>query len=206
MYNTHGILFYISQIIINRFITLAKFGLAHSITSAICFWIHAIIQETLLTITLSEKKNYAKEPEDKFYLNPNCTKLISPEIPDYDDFESRTESFEDTEMIKSLTPYFYPFTIEFSILMTSAWILMLENIGKTHLNVHKVSTKQEQNEIYQYMSEIRVDCSNTTLGFFAGLMINVLAVISVIFFFLLKTKIGDLVLGEVSLMFFYFQK
>lgn len=107
-----------------------------------------------------------------------------------------------TEMINYTTPYLYPFSIEYNILIVGVWILIWENIGKTerHTHIPSVEVTYEEDNTKGFSSNmiIYVDCHSSNRGLFAGLLMTVATVISIILFFIFTSSQNNISLGLVS--------
>lgn len=97
-----------------------------------------------------------------------------------------------SDMINATTPYLYPFSIEFNILMVGLWILLWENIGKferhTHIPSVEVTYEEDNSKSLTSNLIIYVDCHASNRGLFAGLLMTVATVISIILFFIFSSS------------------
>jgi len=209
--------FKFSNLIINRNKLIARFGLMHCIAASLCFWIYAIMQETLQAI-------YAKKAKAAGYYNVTTTTMSPRTLLKYDDDDDddsdemfdtmkKYKSMEKadtygsaqwninfgcekstplTNMINYTTPYLYPFSIEYNILIVGVWILILENIGKIehHTHIPSVEVTYEEDDTREFTSNmiIYVDCHASNRGLFAGLLLTVSTVISIILFFIFTSS------------------
>lgn len=110
-----------------------------------------------------------------------------------------------TDMINYTTPYLYPFSIEYNILIVGVWILLWENIGKTERHTHipsvEVTYEEDNSRGFNSNMIIYVDCHSSNRGLFAGLLMTVATVISIILFFIFTASENNVDLGLVSLKF-----
>ena len=110
-----------------------------------------------------------------------------------------------TEMINYTTPYLYPFSIEYNILIVGIWILLWENIGRidrhTHIPSIEVTYEEDNSKAFTSNMIIYVDCHSSNRGLFAGLLVTVATVISIILFFIFTSNQANKDLGLVSLFF-----
>uniref|UniRef100_A0A6A7FUR1 Otopetrin-2 isoform X2 n=1 Tax=Hirondellea gigas TaxID=1518452 RepID=A0A6A7FUR1_9CRUS len=213
-----------SNLIINKRKHLSRFGLMHCIAASLCFWLYAILQETLQAIyakkTSSNPSNYTTTVSPLSLLNYKMggdDDDDSDEMDDDDDdssnyntYPSKTstewninfgceKSTELTEMINYTTPYLYPFSIEYHILIVGVWILLWENIGKTerHTHIPSIEVTYEEDNTKGFSSNmiIYVDCHSSNRGLFAGLLMTVATVISIILFFIFTSSQNNVALG-----------
>lgn len=109
------------NLIINEFRGLARFGLMHSIGTAMSFWIYTIVRETTDALYIKEhKKNGIFWIES---INETDSRESVPIIacPGPDALNTVFQNF---------SPYLYPFIIEFCILMAGIFYMMWSNISK----------------------------------------------------------------------------
>ncbi|XP_042219154.1 proton channel OtopLc-like isoform X3 [Homarus americanus] len=213
-------IFKYSNLIINRRLVLSRFGIMHCIASSLCFWIYTILQETLQAIFLkkSSEKNYSSDTTTAAQLiSGGGDEDDSDEMEDDDTQQYVGRKFtaaaasswsinygceKDTHlssMINATTPYLFPFSIEFSILMVGLWILLWENIGKfdrhTHIPSVEVTYEEDNTKTLTSNLIIYVDCHASNRGLFAGLLMTVATVISIILFFIFSASEDSKQLG-----------
>nr|CAI5842293.1 unnamed protein product [Callosobruchus analis] len=203
-------IFKYSNVIINRNVVLARFGVMHCLSSSICFWAWTIFRETLEAIANKETKNdlrSGKYPEnnsnltnEKPYALPmspydqdadpvrNTSIRRFTEICDYNDQSMRT-------IYKDFSPYLYPFSVEFSILVVGVLYMMWQNIamcnkmddqdqGEKHstrqcLTPIPIGHGETESNVVVYM-----DCHSSHRGLFGGFFVLILTIVSSILFFI----------------------
>ena len=159
-------IFKFSNVIVNRSKRLARFAFMHCITSSLCFWVSTIVSETVDSvvkdaISVGDDEDYYSyygliEPKGKSCPDPYKACVLDPNQPVKFDLDldciigvqclcTRRNNF--TSDLFDITPYFYPFSIEFSILVgkqsaikqgfvtnffvsAGVWYVMWSNIGK----------------------------------------------------------------------------
>lgn len=206
------------QLIINRRKVFARFGIMHCIASSLCFWVFTIMQETLQAIFMKSKdKSYNYSGTTEAYpkysmLNDlNDDDSIENDIVKYAPKKASASSSSWTinygcendthlsSMINATTPYLYPFSIEFNILMVGLWILLWENIGRferhTHIPSVEVTYEEDNSKSLSSNLIIYVDCHASNRGLFAGLLMTVATVISIILFFIFSASESTHALG-----------
>uniref|UniRef100_T1JKK5 Uncharacterized protein n=1 Tax=Strigamia maritima TaxID=126957 RepID=T1JKK5_STRMM len=180
------IIFKYSNVVINRFREVARFALMHIIATNLCFWVHTIIRETSESIQekvdgLNETHLVGPLSDIKFirdilqYLTDADDKCVSKEVLSHFTVEAN--------------PYLYPFTIEYSLLLVGVWFVIWNSVGTevsalqiAHMP-HRTSNTSDENENYKSNLVIHVDCHSANRGLFAGLLVLLVTVISVIIFF-----------------------
>lgn len=194
----------------------------HCIGASLCYWIYTILQETLQAIFM--KKSYANK--DNYSTDGSSTAALygstgydddSDEVDDDDSHHfsgtklSASSSAwsinygceKDTnlsDMINYTTPYLYPFSIEFYILMVGLWMFLRANIGKverhTHIPSVKVIYEGDHSKSLTSNLVIFVDCHSSNRGLFAGLFMTVITVIAIILLFILSSYEGSDEIGR----------
>ncbi|XP_064077197.1 proton channel OtopLc-like [Macrobrachium nipponense] len=182
-------IFKFSNVIINHRLYISHFGLLHCIGASLCFWVYNILQETFQSLSL-------KDPQEQ-----NSTKLVTVDYAIlHGETKDKTWNFhfacddhnQLSDTINHLTPYLFPFSIEYNILMVGFWILMLENLGRmdrhTHIPSIEVTYEDDVTNGKSLISNflIYVDCHASMRGLFAGLIVTVFATISIILFYVLS--------------------
>ncbi|XP_067122611.1 proton channel OtopLc-like [Centruroides vittatus] len=181
-------LFKYSNIVINRHKALARFGLMHVIATCLCFWFNTIVEDT--------HEYYQHKQTLKYGLRINASLLdISSEVLENTTDHEKTIFCAGKTVLSTwalqASPYLYPFTIEFNLLLAGVWIVMWQNIGletsraKPHPFHAKVSTGTDGAEDVTYHSNlvISADCHASNKGLFAGLFVLLITIVSVIIFF-----------------------
>lgn len=202
----------VPQLIINRRKVFARFGIMHCIASSLCFWVFTILQETLQAIFMKSKSkeydygtssdSYTKNALNHFDSDDSNEKDLDDAVYYAASKASASSTWSinygcenDTHlssMINATTPYLYPFSIEFNILMVGLWILLWENIGRferhTHIPSVEVTYEEDNSKSLSSNLIIYVDCHASNRGLFAGLLMTVATVISIILFFIFSAS------------------
>ncbi|VEN63546.1 unnamed protein product [Callosobruchus maculatus] len=206
-------IFKYSNVIVNKNVVLARFGVMHCLSSSICFWAWTIFRETLEAIANKESKSDLKDDKhsenkhnltsEKPYALPmspydqgaqmltqyvNTSLRRFTEICDYNDQSMRT-------IYKDFSPYLYPFSVEFSILVVGVLYMMWQNIAMC-----KKMDDQDQNEKHSTRQcrtplpighgetesnvVVYMDCHSSHRGLFGGFFVLILTIVSSILFFI----------------------
>ncbi|XP_066948299.1 proton channel OtopLc-like [Macrobrachium rosenbergii] len=183
--------FKFSNLIINKRIILSKFGIMHCTGSGICYWIYMIVQETLASLL---KKTMASESSSVTTVsyndtNPLDTVSVKQTNGTYAVGALYTGCKQTTQISTIITdsaPYLYPFSIEFNLLMVGFWILLWENHGKIekHHRLPSIEVVYEEDNSRDLASNlvIYVDCHASSRGLFTGLLMSIVAIISIILY------------------------
>ncbi|CAK1551731.1 unnamed protein product [Leptosia nina] len=181
---------------------LAYFGFMHMIGSSLCFWIFNIVRETILALTIYAQKKYGN--------NTNVEEVEDIEVAiarfDLSDLyrQNCTGSDVMTTIISNLSPYLYPFGVEFNILIVAVYYIIWSNIGNCEnvdaadgssslddtQTICKIPTAHEDND-YTSNIVIYADCHASNKGLFLGLILTVIIVGNLIIGFVLGNLGND---------------
>ncbi|XP_013185850.2 proton channel OtopLc [Amyelois transitella] len=182
-------IFKYSNVIILRAQGLAHFAFMHMIGSSLCFWISAIVRETVLGLV-----NYANSRNESHYETTNADGTVSVEpasrFIDIDSLsnENCTNSPALTTIYQNFSPYLYPFSVEFNIFIVAVYYIIWSNIGNcqneeginSEINsslddtytVCKIPSANEENDFTSNIV-IYADCHASNRGLFVGLILMV---------------------------------
>ncbi|CAH1123729.1 unnamed protein product [Ceutorhynchus assimilis] len=186
-------IFKYSNVIINKNKALHRFGFMHCLASSLCFWLWTIFRETAEYIQNS--KYYKGESGNKTTIGSDSTEtyidyskvsVITPRR-----FTAICEHDEMNVIYQNYSPYLYPFSVEYSILVAGIIYIVWINIGlctpedKSHH--HGEDTRECRNDRRASEPEsnvtIHADCHASNKGLFSGFIVLVFAFVSVILFF-----------------------
>lgn len=169
------IAFKYSNIVINRYKNLAQFGVMHLIATSLHMWFTTIVDDAVVAHSQSLNNTDVAVQND--------TNSSGAELPD--GIRILHSSF-------SSAAYLYPCTIEYSIILAGVWFIVWQNIGNVHHRAKSHHLEQKVNgadgnmEIhYESNLVISADCHSANKGLFAGILVLLLSVISVVIFFVL---------------------
>lgn len=166
-------IFKYSNVIINKHKVLARFAIMHCIGANVCFWIWTIIRETVDLVMhkkseLPASLHHVKTPNAITYSNLSGTMTL----------ESCHGPNQFSKILGMFTPYLYPFTIEYSILVAGVMFVIWQNIGAyADCSPSPCHSKIISNVVLQ------ADCHSSNKGLFAGLIVLVGSFLSIILFF-----------------------
>ncbi|CAG4964868.1 unnamed protein product [Parnassius apollo] len=184
-------IFKYSNIIILRGQGFAYFGFMHMIGSSLCFWISTIVRETILALTLYANSKYGNST----YANETSLN----DVTEYNDIsrifdvsnlydEHCQGSATIISIIENLSPYLYPFSVEFNIFIVATYFIIWTHIGSCNNNADnietdsslyeknslcKIPTASEENDFTSNMV-VYADCHASNKGLFVGLILIVL--------------------------------
>ncbi|XP_064123051.1 proton channel OtopLc-like [Macrobrachium nipponense] len=189
--------FKFSNLIINKRMILSKFGIMHCTGSGICYWIYMIVQETLASLWKKTQASESSSATTVLYsdVNPLYTVSVKQTNETYIAGSLYTGCKQTTQISTIITdsaPYLYPFSIEFNLLMVGFWILLWENHGKIekHHRLPSIEVVYEEDNSRDLASNlvIYVDCHASSRGLFTGLLISIVAVISIILYIVFSSE------------------
>ncbi|XP_046993922.1 uncharacterized protein LOC124606004 [Schistocerca americana] len=199
-------IFKYSNVIINKLQILGRFALMHCIATSICFWMWTIMRETLLALNgyNSSSENYISVLESESPV-ANLFKKLRSVLMDAS-LESSNNSGVNTFInpycsnytgmsiiYQNVSPYLYPFSIEYSILIAGVLYIIWQNIGQcgTVTGGHcKLLMNPESSNL-----SIHVDCHSANKGLFAGIIVLLTSVVSIILFFVAVTDSNYVTIG-----------
>ncbi|KAK5643767.1 hypothetical protein RI129_007612 [Pyrocoelia pectoralis] len=169
---------------LNRHKIVARFGLMHMIATNLCQWLYVIVEETKHEIMhLAELSNTTSMQ----HKNHCVTGFVMGSV------------------VQSASTILFPCTIEYSLICAVILYEMWKKIEKTRkgrlhtksscLNHDRSQQSQQNPGIFEHShrkssNHISVDCSNAHKGLFAGILVIVLTIISLILFFVLNNESG----------------
>ncbi|XP_022690986.1 uncharacterized protein LOC111261636 isoform X2 [Varroa jacobsoni] len=138
-----------SRVAINRFTTLARFGLMHMISSNLCVWLHVLIQETKHQI-FDLASNETHQPhviradllgsvtsETNRSASSHVTDQAVPHV------QRSRRSFPDSycgqranimgELVQNASPFLFPCTIEYSLICAGVLYIMWKNVSSSKI-------------------------------------------------------------------------
>lgn len=190
------ITFKYSNIVINRHIVLARFGLMHLIATCLCNWFSTIVEEAVEDYSHARSNSSGDVPTSEFYIASFHITVQKRE--DWNDpYHCNTDSVLSTRSLSAI-PYLYPFAIEYNLLLAGVWFIVWQNIDQehSHSDPHHLRHTISQDELgsdeiaYQSNLVINADCHSANKGLFIGLFLLLTIIVTVIVFFVAMTTKG----------------
>ncbi|CAG9858622.1 unnamed protein product [Phyllotreta striolata] len=198
-------IFKYSNLIINRNRILARLGIMHCISSSTCFWVWTIMREVLEALEFKREKllhSTTAPPGSISEAEPYAlpVSLLSQEGVDQlkasfnisiHRFTSMIPCSEETtkRIYRDISPYLYPFSVEYSILVVGILILVWQNINKCDAEDENQATSQcripPQGNPDNIESNIVIhaDCQASNKGLFGGFLVLILTIVVSLLFF-----------------------
>uniref|UniRef100_A0A131YBU2 Putative secreted protein n=1 Tax=Ixodes ricinus TaxID=34613 RepID=A0A131YBU2_IXORI len=178
------IVFKYSNIVINRFKEVARFGVMHLIATSLHAWFSTIVDDAVSGHGHhSDHDHHHPSNLTNHTVEPGCVGQQSPMF--------------------SSAAYLYPCTIEFNIILAGVWFVVWQNIGNIHLHSkshhleQKIDGPEGSHEItYESNLVISADCHAANKGLFAGILVLLTSIITVIIFFVVLHSSSFLVVGS----------
>lgn len=161
---------------------IARFGLMHMVATNLCEWIYVLVEETKHEIDhLGHHTHPSALSNDTHDIHKRAT---SVEIV----VDCRRTNIMG-RLVQNASPFLFPCTIEYSLICA---VILYEMWKK--IKVEESSTKREHQESilghheHKDVHQLSVDCSRAHRGMFAGILVIVLTIISLIMFFVLDDE------------------
>ena len=199
--------FKFGNVIVNKNKWLARLTFMHCLSSSLSFWMNTLINETLDAIV--KKKYFIKKLSDcpgdqtAFSIKANEPEEVTPCIREMTgsttnnlmcSIETRAmcNNGEHAEELFALAPWFYPFSIEFCVLIAGVWFILWSSIGQVHHYKNEVEflpsvTPQgsmeniRRTEGHKQAMILFADCSSSNRGLLFGVILTVLVLVTSIF-------------------------
>lgn len=177
-------LFKYSNIVINRWLILAKFGIMHCFATTLTFWFRTIVNDAYGDVIKASKAASA------FALRANVSfsggELHFSERPEFESNWSCAVADLFSPAYLRPVPYLYPFTIEFNLVLAGVWFIVLQNLG-TSAHMHCYGSKTGCSAITQEVAQnnliISADCHSANRGLFAGFVVLLASIVVMVIFY-----------------------
>ncbi|XP_065568661.1 proton channel OtopLc-like isoform X2 [Artemia franciscana] len=205
------IIFKYSSVIINRCKELARFATMHCLATSLFFWLYMILIETSHSLHHDIKQTHVGtvhkyagfSSSEEQYLSFIEFSPGNGEIPSTlaqimnNSLVLSTTGLCDvdsdiTTIISEFSPYLYPFSIEYSILVVGIWYIIWSNIGKVQEEKEVLSCLPHSSIVQtQYLENglsnrliIHADCHASNRGLFLGLLVLAGSIVVVFIIFI----------------------
>ncbi|XP_075972823.1 proton channel OtopLc-like [Anticarsia gemmatalis] len=200
-------IFKYSNVIVLRAQGLAHFAFMHLIGTSLCFWISAIVRETILGLTLYANSVYGNEKNSSYFTVDEVTESrMDSRLIDIGNLYNPNciGSAAINSIYENFSPYLYPFSVEFNILIVAVYYIIWSNIGNCdnednssevnsdvddHYHMCRIPTANEDNDFTSNIV-IYADCHASNRGLFLGLIVMVIIIGMLIIGFVFSS-VGD---------------
>ncbi|XP_070497252.1 proton channel OtopLc-like [Chironomus tepperi] len=166
-----------------RYKVISRFGLMHLIATNLCEWIYVLVEETKHEI----ENLMAQHSLNLDGINAT-SHLIHKRATSVSIFVECKRTNIMGRLVQKAAPFLFPCTIEYSLICA---VILYEMWKK--IKMRDPSTREHQDSImghhrHKDVRQLSVDCSKAHRGMFAGILVIVLTIISLIMFYVLKEE------------------
>ena len=182
---------------------ISRFGLMHMVATNLCEWVYVLIEETKHEIHHIAHDIHEENSEHDAM---NVTHEIHKRATSVEIIVDCKRTNIMGRLVQNASPFLFPCTIEYSlicaVILYEMWkkIKMHDGIKREHQE--SMLGHHEHKDVHQ----LSVDCSRAHRGMFAGILVIVLTIISLIMFFVLdeekaykSTAVMEVTYGEIFL-------
>jgi Otopetrin len=167
---------------------ISRFGLMHLIATNLCEWIYVLVEETKHEIDhfIHSSSSTSSINHDKFV---NQTQhVIHKRATSVEIFINCKRTNIMGRLVQNASPFLFPCTIEYSLICA---VILYEMWKK--IKMRDIAKREHQESIlghheHKAVSQLSVDCSKAHRGMFAGILVTVITIISLIMFFVLQEE------------------
>ncbi|KAK8786081.1 hypothetical protein V5799_007551 [Amblyomma americanum] len=179
-------LFKYSNIVINRWLILAKFGIMHCFATTLAFWFRTIVNDAYGDVIKASKAKNAGASALRANVSFLGGELYFSERPHFESNWSCAVADLFSPAYMRPVPYLYPFTIEFNLVLAGVWFIVLQNLG-TSAHRHCYRSKTGCSAVTQEVAEnnlvISADCHSANRGLFAGFVVLLVSIVVMVIFY-----------------------
>jgi hypothetical protein len=186
----------------------------HMVATNLCEWIYVLVEETKHEIYHVGEHDHHDDPHDAILTNSingsivsnstheihkratsveiilDCrrTNIMGKILKFPHDPHVFTPSYLPGRLVQNASPFLFPCTIEYSLICA---VILYEMWKKIKMNDHQERKHQESmmgHHTHKDVHHLSVDCSRAHRGMFAGILVIVLTIISLIMFFVLQEE------------------
>ncbi|EFA01890.1 proton channel OtopLc [Tribolium castaneum] len=167
---------------LNRHKIIARFGLMHMVAANLCEWLYVLVEETKHEIIHLGEQGH----------NSTNSSLQAKFCQEGQIMGS---------LVRNASPFLFPCTIEYSLICAVILFEMWKRVKSTEVKAETEKAGHRDDKVATHYTfnpfggspvnsnhHFSVDCSNAHRGLFAGIMIIVLTIISLIMFFVLANE------------------
>lgn len=166
---------------------VSRFGLMHMVATNLCEWVYVLIEETKHEI--DHLGHHAHDAIGSFTATENATHGIHKRATSTEIIVDCRRTNIMGRLVQNASPFLFPCTIEYSLICA---VILYEMWKKIKMN-DKDRERQHQESMmghhaHKDIHQLSVDCSRAHRGMFAGILVIVLTIISLIMFFVLNDE------------------
>lgn len=164
---------------------IARFGLMHMVATNLCEWIYVLVEETKHEI---DHLGHVAHPVIDESTDLNITHAIHKRATSVEIIVECRRTNIMGRLVQNASPFLFPCTIEYSLICA---VILYEMWKKIKCTDHAKRQQQESlmgHHEHKDVHQLSVDCSRAHRGMFAGVLIVVMTIISLIMFFVLDEE------------------
>ena len=210
-------LFQYSNVIVNCRKGMARFGFMHCIASSLCFWLRDIVRDTYDTVVkkmLESKEDVPACNHEIFELRTGRDRNATDGQAWDEDCRTSFVKFTDdcyathakncsatsdiAEKVAGISPYLFPFSIQYNILIVGIWYIMWHNVANVE-HVQEGDVRFVPDATYMKMSKMSSgpesailshhDVKTSAPGILVGVLFLVVALIGIVLYFFLQNSV-----------------
>ncbi|KAG5678088.1 hypothetical protein PVAND_007790 [Polypedilum vanderplanki] len=183
---------------------ISRFGLMHMVATNLCEWLYTLIEETKHEIyhlghdshdnhsahsaSLHVDNYHHHNASEGLEIGHNLVKRSIINLIEKNQDCQRTNIMG--SLVQNASPFLFPCTIEYSlicaVILFEMWkkVKSIPEINKARRNSLRIAQQHQNKSAYHFS----IDCSKAQRGMFAGIVVIVLTIISLIMYFVLHDK------------------
>ncbi|XP_070504476.1 proton channel OtopLc-like isoform X3 [Chironomus tepperi] len=187
---------------------ISRFGLMHMVATNLCEWLYTLIEETKHEIWHLSHESHSHEGHgsDAHFAelsdNHNLTHAVHNATETVHDIVRRSVQIQVTQkyqecqrtnimgsLVQNSSPFLFPCTIEYSLICAVILFEMWKKVKSIpEINKARKSSLRNATHPHKNAYHFSIDCSKAQRGMFAGIVVIVLTIISLIMYFVLHDK------------------
>lgn len=162
---------------------ISRFGLMHMVATNLCEWVYVLVEETK-----HEIDHLGHHNEHHALLAMNSTHDIHKRATSVEIVVECRRTNIMGRLVQNASPFLFPCTIEYSLICAVILYEMWKKIKMEDKSKRQHQESMMGHHAHKDVHQLSVDCSRAHRGMFAGILIIVLTIISLIMFFVLDDE------------------
>lgn len=162
---------------------ISRFGLMHMVATNLCEWVYVLVEETK-----HEIDHLGHHNEHHAFLPMNSTHDIHKRATSVEIVVECRRTNIMGRLVQNASPFLFPCTIEYSLICAVILYEMWKKIKMEDKSKRQHQESMMGHHAHKDVHQLSVDCSRAHRGMFAGILIIVLTIISLIMFFVLDDE------------------
>lgn len=162
---------------------ISRFGLMHMVATNLCEWIYVLVEETKHEIV--HLQHHILQSSEH---NATATHEIHKRATTVDIVIDCRRTNIMGRLVQNASPFLFPCTIEYSLICAVILYEMWKKIKLVDTARRQHQESMMGHHTHKDVHQLSVDCSRAHRGMFAGILVIVLTIISLIMFFVLDEE------------------